>query len=188
MKEAITFPELCASTDARPAACPRCRRAGLGRHQKLTRPVVDLKLSQVEVVQYQCEGCGASVTVTPPGRPPGGRHSERTKVLWVVLWGLGLSYRDAAVVMKGLGVPISHVEIIYNVREMGPAARVRSWAAGFWRRRSTLAPRRWCQTSWNPTNPQRRTPGWSISFVWRTGAKRWRVGSRRSPAMPRRRS
>ncbi|GAG20625.1 unnamed protein product, partial [marine sediment metagenome] len=48
MKEAITFPGLCASTDQRPAACPRCGRAGMEWHQKLTRPVVDLKLSQVE--------------------------------------------------------------------------------------------------------------------------------------------
>jgi len=43
----------------------------------------------------------------------------------VVLWGLGLSYRDAALVMKGLGVPISHVEIIFNVREMGAQAMAR---------------------------------------------------------------
>ena len=125
MKEAITFPGLCASTDQRPAACPRCGRAGMEWHQKLTRPVVDLKVSQVEVVQYQCEACGASVTVTPPGLQPGCKHSDRTKVLSVVLWGLGLSYRDAALVMKALGVPISHVEIIFNVREMGAAAMAR---------------------------------------------------------------
>ena len=38
---------------------------------------------------------------------------------------MGLSFRDAATVMKGLGVPISHVEIIFNVREMGAAAMAR---------------------------------------------------------------
>jgi len=125
MKEAISFPDLSPRTDARPAACPRCRRAGMGWHRKLTRPVVDLKLCEVEVVQYQCQGCGASVTVTPAGLSPGCRHSDRTRVMSVVLWGLGLSYRDAAVVMKGLGVPISHVEIILNVRQMGRAAMAR---------------------------------------------------------------
>lgn len=128
MKEAIAFPELSASTDARPAACPRCSHAGMGWHRGLTRPVVDLKLSEVQVVQvvqYQCEGCGASLTVTPPGLQAGCRHSDRTTALSVVLWGLGLSYRDAALVMKGLGVPISHVEIIFNVREMGAAAMAR---------------------------------------------------------------
>ena len=125
MKQAIAFPELCASTDQRPAACPRCGRAGMGWHRGQRRPVVDLKLSEVEVVQYQCESCGASVTATPPGLSPGCKHSDRTKVLSVVLWGLGLSFRDAATVMKGLGVPISHVEIIFNVREMGAAAMAR---------------------------------------------------------------
>lgn len=125
MKQAIAFPELSASTDQRPAACPRCGRAGMGWHRGQSRSVVDLKLSQVEVVQYQCEACGASVTVTPPGLRPGCRHSDRTKVLSVVLWGLGLSFRDASAVMKGLGVPISHVEIIFNLREMGAAAMAR---------------------------------------------------------------
>ena len=125
MKEAITFPELSASTGRRPTACPRCGRAGMGWPRGQSRPVVDLKLSQVEVVQYQCEGCGASLTVTPPGLQPGCKHSDRTKVMSVVLWGLGLSFRDAAAVMKGLGVPISHVEIILNVREMGATAMAR---------------------------------------------------------------
>ena len=129
MKEAISFPELSASTEARPAACPRCGRAGMGWHRGQRRPVVDLKLSQVEVVQYQCEACGASVTVTPPGLSPGCKHSDRTKVMSVVLWGLGLSFRDAAAVMKGLGVPISHVGIIFNVREMGAAAMARQQKA-----------------------------------------------------------
>jgi hypothetical protein len=129
MKEAIAFPELSASTDAQPAACPRCGRAGMGWHRGLSRPVVDLKLTEVRVVQYQCEDCGASVTVTPPGLQPGGRHSDRTKVLSVVLWGLGLSFRDAATVMKGLGVPISHVEIIFNGREMGAGAMARQQKA-----------------------------------------------------------
>ena len=125
MKEAISFPELSARADSRPAVCPRCGRAGMGWHRGQSRPVVDLKLSEVEVVQYQCEACGASVTVTPPGLRSGCKHSDRTKVLSVVLWGLGLSFRDAAAVMKGLGVPISHVEIIFNVREMGAAAMAR---------------------------------------------------------------
>jgi transposase-like protein len=129
MKEAICFPELSANTDLRPAACPRCRRPGLAWHRRQRRPVVDLKLSQVEVVQYQCQACGASVTVTPPGLAPGAKHSARTKVMSVVLWGLGLSYRDAALVMKGLGVPISHVGIIFNVRGMGAAAMARQQKA-----------------------------------------------------------
>jgi len=44
MKEAIAFPDLSASTESRPAACPRCGRAGMEWDQNLSRPVVDLKL------------------------------------------------------------------------------------------------------------------------------------------------
>jgi len=97
----------------------------MGWHRRQTRPVVDPKLSQVEVVQYQCAACGASLTVIPPGLSPNCRHSDRTRVMLVVLWGLGLSYRDAALVMKALGAPISHVEIILNVRQMGHKAMAR---------------------------------------------------------------
>ena len=125
MKQALTFPELAPSTNQRPGACRRCRQPGMARPRSLTRPVVDLKVTEAQVVQYQCEGCGASVTVVPPGLQPGCRHSERTKVLSVVLWGLGLSYRDAAAMMKGLGTPISHVSIIKNVRAMGQQAMAR---------------------------------------------------------------
>ena len=122
MKEGITFPELFASTAQRPAACPRCGRVGMGRHRTQRRPVVDLKVTEVEVVQYQCGGCGASLTVTPPGLGADRRHSDRTKVLSVVLWGLGLSYAEVERVMKGLGVPISDVGALLNVRAMGAEA------------------------------------------------------------------
>ena len=57
MKEAMAFPELFASTDARPAACRRCGRVGMSRHRTQRRPVVDLKVIEVEVVQYHCAGC-----------------------------------------------------------------------------------------------------------------------------------
>jgi len=49
MKEAIAFPELSARTDQRPPACPRCGRAGMGWHRGQRRPLVDLKLLEVEV-------------------------------------------------------------------------------------------------------------------------------------------
>jgi transposase-like protein len=125
MKEALSFPELSASTDQRPARCPGCGRVGMGWHQQRSRPVTDLKVGEVQVVQYQCEGCGASLTVTPPGLQAGCRHSDRTKALSVVLWGLGLSYRDTERVMKGIGLPISHVAVMLNVRAMGAAAMAR---------------------------------------------------------------
>src|SRR3972149_1661823 len=91
-KQSLSFPELSVKTEQRPKQCPRCGSAGMGRHRTLTRPIVDLKVKEIEVVQYQCYHCGASVTVAPPGIQAGCQHSDRTKVLSVVLWGLGLSY------------------------------------------------------------------------------------------------
>lgn len=122
MEAALAFPELQERTDQRLSHCPGCGRAGMGRRRMHRRPVVDLKVTQVEVVQYQCWRCKASVTVTPPGVGPDRRHSERTKVMSVVVWGLGLSYAAVARVMKGLGVPISDVGVLLNVRVMGAAA------------------------------------------------------------------
>jgi len=100
-------------------------------HRRLTRPVVDVHVKEIEVVQYQCGDpeCGASQTVCPPGIAPDCRHSDRTKALSVVLWGLGLSYEDVARVMKGLGVPITDVGVLLNVRAMGAEAMKRAKAA-----------------------------------------------------------
>lgn len=117
--QTFVFPEVAAQTDERPRSCPRCKRAGMPRHRKKHRPLVDLKVEQVALVQYQCEGCGASVTICPAGVKPGCRHSTRTKAISVVLWGLGLSYGNVAGVMKGLGMPISDVGVLKNVRAMG---------------------------------------------------------------------
>ena len=150
---------------------------------------------------------------------PGCKHSDRTKVLSVVLWGLGLSYRDAAVVMKGLGVPISHVEIIFNVREMGAQAMARQKKAAAKIKALVLgADETQVKLSGNGvtlgflTDPssgeivgmeilasregeelgrwlmEAAKQAWSTSSVWRTGAKPPRAASRRSPAMPKRRS
>jgi transposase-like protein len=83
---------------------------------------VDLKVGEVALVQYQCWGCGASVTVCPPGVKLRCCHSTRTKAISVVLWGLGLSYRNVSRVMKGLGLAISDVGVLLNVRAMGSAA------------------------------------------------------------------
>jgi len=106
MKTALQFPELAARAEQRPSHCPRCGRAGMGRHRSQRRPVVDLKVKEVEVVQYQCLSCGASVTVTPPGLQPDCRHSARTKVLSVVLWGLGLSYGGGGALDSGGGATL----------------------------------------------------------------------------------
>jgi len=129
MKAAFAFPELQERTEERPAQCPRCGRAGMGRHRTQRRPVVDVKVREVEVVQYQCWGCKASVTITPPGLERDRRHSQRTKVLSVVLWGLGLSYADVARVMGALGAPISDVGALLNVRAMGAEAMRRQQKA-----------------------------------------------------------
>jgi transposase-like protein len=100
-------------------------------HRKVSRPVVDLNIKEIELVQYQCPDprCGASQTVYPPGIGRKCRHSDRTKALSVVLWGLGLSYEDVERVMKAVGVPITDVGVLKNVRAMGQEAMKRAKAA-----------------------------------------------------------
>jgi DNA-directed RNA polymerase subunit RPC12/RpoP len=122
MKEGFVFPEVSAATEERPARCPRCGHFGMGRHRTSQRPLTDLKVSAVSLVQYQCGACGKSVTIYPPGVPEGCRHSSRTKVLSVVLWGLGLSYENVSRLMKALTLPISNVGVLENVRALGEVA------------------------------------------------------------------
>ena len=125
MKQQFVFPEVAEATESRPKKCPRCGAAGMGRHRQSRRPLIDLKVERVRVVQYQCEACGASLTICPPGVKYGCRHSARSKGLSVVLWGLGLSYADVSRLMKALHLPISDVGVLYNVRAMGAEAMKR---------------------------------------------------------------
>ena len=138
-QQGFVFPELLSATGQRPARCPRCGLVGMGWHRRRVRTVMDLWVPQVEVIQYQCEGCGASLTVPPSGLEARCRHSKRTKVISVVLWGLGLSYENVSRVMKGLGLPISDVGVLLNVRAIGaeavarhrkPAAKVKTPVLG----------------------------------------------------------
>jgi len=125
-KEGVfVFPEVLARTDERPARCCRCGRPGMSRHWVYSRRVVDLKVEQVTLVQYRCAACQASMTVMPEGIRAKCRHSARTKALSVLLWGLGLSLRNVEKVMKGLGLPISDVGVLKNVRAMGAQAMAR---------------------------------------------------------------
>lgn len=124
MREAFVFPEVATETNQRPRACPRCGEVGMQRHKKSQRPVVDPKVTQVQVRQYQCRGCGASVTICPPGLGWGCRHTTRTKTISVVMWGLGLSLENTSRLMKGLELPISKTGVLLNVREMGAKAMV----------------------------------------------------------------
>ena len=122
MKQQIVFPEVSREPGGRPASCPHCGAAVMQRHQRRGRRLVDLKVKQVHTVQYRCARCRGFVTVRPAGAPPRCRHSARTKALSVVLWGLGLSLRDVSRVMTGLGVPISDVGVLKNVRALGELA------------------------------------------------------------------
>ena len=64
--------------------------------------------------------------MNPPGLGWRCRHSQRSKAISVVLWALGLSYRNVERVMKGLGMPISDVGVLKNVRAMGQAAMAKA--------------------------------------------------------------
>ena len=138
-QQGFVFPELVSASGQRPARCPRCGQVGMGWHRRRVRTVLDLRVPQVGMIQYQCEGCGASLTVPPPGLEAGRRHSNRTKAISVVLWGLGLSYENVSRMMKGLGLPISDVGVLLNVRAMGtqamawrrkPAAKIKTPVLG----------------------------------------------------------
>lgn len=122
MRTAFTFPEVGVESAQRPSACGRCGQVGMWRHQRTRRPVVDPKVTQVQVIQYQCGGCGASLTICPPGLAPGRRHTTRTKTISVVMWGLGLSLENTSALMKGLEMPVSKTGVLLNVREMGAKA------------------------------------------------------------------
>ena len=70
----------------------------------------------------QCGFCGKSWTLQPSGLRRYARRSQRVKVLNVLLYALGLSYRGVSSLMSGLGVVEDKMTVLRDVQSAGASA------------------------------------------------------------------
>jgi len=111
--------------------CPRCGSRRVHGHGRRWRRVRDWQHGRVMLQRLRCVDCGATWSVYPAGVAPGVRFSLRAEQAMVLLYVLGLSYRQTAAFMHGLGVPVGASTVLRLVQAQGQreewAMRRRYW-------------------------------------------------------------
>ena len=125
----LSLPEVKSEPEGRPAQCPRCGSTILQRWQGVSKPVRDPFLSAVSAHRYHCDSCNLTFRYYPPGVSKA-QQTERQNVLTVLMWGLGLSLRSVAWILKLFGISLSKTTVWRNMQEMGEKIRWRRRYAG----------------------------------------------------------
>jgi len=99
--------------------CPRCGSTRVHGHGRRWRRVRDWGYRRVMLQRLRCADCGATWSVYPAGVAPGVRFSLRAEQAMVLLYVLGLSYRQTAAFMHGLGVPVGASTVLRLVQAQG---------------------------------------------------------------------
>ena len=111
----LKLPDVKRKTEERPKGCPYCQGETFQRWGQLSKPVKDVHVRQVRVYRYKCCHCKRTFRYYPKGSSRADQ-TERLRLLAVVMWSLGLSYRSASLILSGLKVKLSHMTIWRNVQ------------------------------------------------------------------------
>jgi len=111
----LKLPDVKRKREERPKRCPYCKGETFQRWGGLSKPVKDVHVRQVKVYRYKCCHCQRTFRHYPQGNSRADQ-TERLRLLAVVMWSLGLSYRSASLILAGLKVSISFMTIWRNVQ------------------------------------------------------------------------
>lgn len=111
----LKLPDVKRKTEERPKRCPYCKGETFQRWGRVNKPVKDVHVRQVKVYRYKCCHCKRTFRHYPDGNSRADQ-TERLRLLAVVMWSLGLSYRSASLILMGLKVSISFMTIWRNVQ------------------------------------------------------------------------
>ena len=104
--------------------CPHCQRAGGRIHSGIRhRRISDPKVQAVCQRRMKCVYCGVTWTLRADGVGANRQRSERLRLIGVVLYMFGLSYRNAATFLGMLEWQGSKSAVERDVCEAGQAAR-----------------------------------------------------------------
>lgn len=119
----VQFPAVGAEPDeSETFECPRCGCRGFHRHQRTVKPVKDQRSATVTSIRYLCKRCGRSVRRYPAG-VSSRRQSDAVRALSVVLYRLGLSYRNIQQILATWDCPLGAATIWQNVQSLGAVER-----------------------------------------------------------------
>ena len=107
---------------AAPGACPHCAHRHLHPHAREERTVKDLRVEQVQVQRWRCEGCGRTFRHYPQG-VSASQQSAALKGLSVLLWVLGLSYDNVCATLARARLRDCQGHGVGNVQQAGASAQ-----------------------------------------------------------------
>jgi len=101
--------------------CPFCAGIayshGINRH----RQIVDMRLNEIEQRRFRCTRCGRTFQGYPEGVERCAQRSKRLKGFGVILYALGLSYRDASSAVRHLAGRTCPSTVYNDVQDAGEA-------------------------------------------------------------------
>jgi transposase-like protein len=104
--------------------CPHCRRRAGRIHSAVRhRRISDPKVRAVTQRRMRCGHCGMTWTLRADGVGPNRQRSDRLRLVGVVLYMFGLSYRSAEAFLRMLDWQASRSALERDVTEAGQAAR-----------------------------------------------------------------
>jgi transposase-like protein len=124
MKLTLVIPTVNLTPTTRPDHCPDCGHWRLHRHGRVPKRLTDHQVAQVVPERYRCTACSRTFRHYPAGVGRQ-RQSQRTIVLATLLWGFGLSYRAAALLLAAFGAPLERMSVWRDVQAVGAALRRR---------------------------------------------------------------
>lgn len=123
----LHLPEVKRETQERPKSCRHCGGETFQRWGRVDKAVKDVRVRQVKVYRYRCCGCKRTLRHYPEGNSRADQ-TERLRLLAVLLWKLGLSYRASSLILSGLEVLVSFMTIWRDVQaEAGKLKRAKRW-------------------------------------------------------------
>jgi Transposase IS66 family len=111
----LKLPDVKQKTEERPRKCPYCDGAIFQRWGKVSKPVKDMRVRNIQVYRFRCCSCKRTFRHYPTGNTQADQ-TERLRLFVIVLWTLGLSYRASRLILSGLKVVMSHITIWRDVQ------------------------------------------------------------------------
>jgi hypothetical protein len=124
MKIQLIVPDVKPVPQDRPRTCVHCGGTLLQRHGRVTKPVKDHQVRQVEVDRYRWCACQRTFRHYPHGVTIKDQR-QRTLVLAVLMYGLGVSCAAAACLLGAFGVPLGKMTVWRDAQEAGAHLRRR---------------------------------------------------------------
>jgi len=123
----LRLPEVKRKTEERPRQCPYCDGETFQRWGQVSKPVKDVRVRKVKVYGYRCCRCKRTFRHYPQGSSRADQ-TERLRLLAVLLWKLGLSYRGSSLILSSLDGLLSFETVWRDVQEEArQIRRARRW-------------------------------------------------------------